>query len=194
MSTRRRVALWGGFLAAAVGLALAVQPSLLAESDPGQWTVYLLGAIAMLYAGVPVYRRRKREHRVVAGPDPEAPAVPPPPGDEVDDMLAVAGSIDPRTADDRRRLRRRLRDAALASIRRREGCDADAAREMVEAGTWTDDPIAASYLSSGPVTISGAGLGLPERLRLRLSGPARRAYAAHRVADEVAALTDPGDR
>lgn len=192
MSRRRRVALGGGILAAATGLALAVRPSLIAHPDPGEWAVSVLGAVALLYAGVPLYRRWKHEPVEPSGPDPETPVRFPTPGKEVDDMLAVAASIDPYTADRRRRLRRRLRDAAVDAVEQREGCDAETAREMVAAGTWTDDPIAASYLTDGPVTVADADEPLPKRFRLRLSAPSRRAYAARRLADEVAALTDPG--
>lgn len=194
MSLRGRVALHGGLLAAGVGLSLAVRPGLLDEPNVGEWAVSVLGGIALLYAGVPLYHRLAEDREHAPGPDPESTPDLPTPGEDVDDLLAAAAGVDPRTERHRLRLRRRLGDVAVDAVRRREGCDAETAREMIDAGTWTADPVAASYLDDGPVDVDDADDPLQERLRLRLSAPARRAYAARRVADEVADLTDPGRR
>lgn len=192
MSVRRRLALGGGVAAAAVGLALAVQPSLLGGAGPDEWAVNVLGAVALLYAGILVYARRTGELETAAVPDPETPTTPPSAGDEMDALLAAAASTRLRATDRRHRLRRRLEQATTAALCRREDCDTETAREMLAEGAWTDDPVAASYFTDGPLEV--ADVPLSARFRLRLSTPSRRAYAVRRVADEMAALTDPGDR
>lgn len=192
MSLRHRLALGGGVVAAAYGLAVAVDPGLAGGTSVDDALVLVVGGLALLYAGVPAYRRRTTERRGAAGPDPEPAATPDPPGADLDRLLAAAGRTDPRTADRRHRLRRRLVEAATDAVRRHENCDAETARRMLTDGTWTDDPVAASYFADGPVDVSGADLSLPRRLRLRVSARARRAYATHRVAETIAALTDPG--
>lgn len=194
MSRRRTVVLWGAILAAAVGLALAVDPGLLAEPDVGEWAVALLGAVALAYALDPLYRRHRHERRVATGPEPETPPTPKTPGDGVDDLVTAAASGDPRADGRRRKLRVRLHEAAVAAVERRENCETDSAREMIESGAWTDDPVAASYFADGPVVVPDDEVPPGRRLRLRLSGPARRAFAARRVADEVAAMMDPEER
>lgn len=191
MSLRGRLALGGGVAAAVLGLALAVDPALVPGLSPNEALVVVLGAVALLYAGIPLHRRRATERRQAAGPDPETETALEPPGEEYDRLLAAAGSTNPHTANRRHRLRRQLLEAAVAAVRRREDCSAEAAREMLAGGTWTNDPLAASYFTRGPIEVADADLPLPLRVRLRLSPGTRRAVAARRVADEVAALTEP---
>lgn len=195
MSVRRRLALAGGVATAALGLALAVAPGLAAGHSVDEAVVVVVGVLALLYAGLPAYRRRVAERRQTGGPEPETSATPDPPGAELDRLLAAAGSTSPRTADRRHRLRRRLFEAATDAVRRREDCDLETARRMLAEGSWTDDPIAASYFAEGRIEVAGADLSLARRLQLRVSASARRAHAARRVADAVASLTGPeGER
>lgn len=191
MSLRRRVVLVGGLLAAGVGIALAVQPSLPLALDLGDGTVSVLGVIALLYAGVPLYRRYANDRQPVRDPEPETTLSLPSPGEEVDEMLSVAAGVELTTAKQRLRLRRRLREAATAAIKQRQDCDTETASEMLEAGTWTDDVVAASFFTDGPVAVTPADVPLGEWIRLRLSAAARRAFAARRVADEIDATTHP---
>ena len=191
MSLRNRLALSGGVAAAIFGIALAVAPGLLAGLSLGETAVTLLGGVALVYAAIPLYGRRNTERRQAPTPDPEQVPTVAPPGEDVDRLLAVAGSTTPHSADRRHRLRKRLEEAAVAAVRRREDCGVDEARRQLAEGTWTDDPVAAAYFTDGPVRIDDADLPLRRRLRLRLSKGTRRARAARRVADEVAALTGP---
>lgn len=191
MTGRNRVALVGGVVAAVVGLAAAADPSLLAL-PVGEAAVGVLGAVALVYALMVLADRRASERRQATAPTPEEVPTVAPPGDDVDRLLAVAGTTGPRTADQRHRLRERLTRAAVRSIRRREDCGVEAAREALATGRWTGDHVAASYFTDGPVA-APADLPVAERVRLRLSRRARRAHAARRAADAVAALEEGAD-
>ncbi|MFB6256734.1 MAG: hypothetical protein ABEH58_08450, partial [Haloplanus sp.] len=68
----------------------------------------------------------------------------PVPGDDVDELLGAAARAP--LPDEEARLRRRLREVAVAAVARRDGVSRTAAAERVEAGTWTEDPVAAAFL------------------------------------------------
>lgn len=188
MTGRNRVALVGGVVAGVAGIALAAAPSLLAL-PVGEAAVGLLGVVALVYALMPLADRRGSERRQADAPTPEEVPTVDAPGDDVDRLLAVAGTTGPRTADRRHRLRERLTRAAVRSIRRHEDCSVETARETLATGEWTDDPVAASYFTDGPVATPG-DLPVADRVRLRLSKRARRTHAARRAADAVAAVGD----
>lgn len=79
-------------------------------------------------------------------------------GADVRERIDVATDYDGSARDDRQRAREavvgRLRPVATAAYARRTGSDRDAARQAIEAGTWTDDPRAAAFLAAedGPST------------------------------------------
>ena len=84
-------------------------------------------------------------------PDPEGVPTADAPGAEFDRL--VDGGW--RTAIGARRyrewLRNHLREAAIRTVMRTERCSREAARRRVEAGTWTDDPVAAAFVvEDGP--------------------------------------------
>lgn len=60
-----------------------------------------------------------------------------------------------RSANDRRH---RLREAAIRATMRAEGCSRTDAGRRVDEGTWTSDPVAASYLSASGRGVLGGGL------------------------------------
>lgn len=190
MTVRRRLALGGGVLAAALGLAGAVDPTLLAGASVGDWALPLLGASALLYAAVPLYQRHAGDDHRASVPAPEPPSSPGPPGAELDRLLSGAATVGRGSVRRRRRLKRRLRTVAVDAVRRRENCSLEAAREALERGEWTDDPVAASYFTDGPVDLSGVSPA--RKVRLRFSPRARRRFGARRVAAAVLATTDPG--
>lgn len=190
--SRHPVALTLGVAVAVVGIAAALAPSLLAPLPAAETLVGGVGAVAVVYALVTLSGRRGADRRQAPDPEPERRPTVRPPGDDLDRLLAVAGSTDAGSDDRRHRLRRQLRNAAVRSVRRREGCDVETARVAVETGSWTDDPVAASYFTDGPVELPEADLGLTDRLRYRVSERERRELAARRVADEVAAAAEVG--
>lgn len=79
----------------------------------------------------------------------------------------------------RRRVRARLRRAAVRAIVQRSGCSVTSARERVGRRTWTDDPVAGAFLAIEGTT--GSRLrALVNRLRFR-----RRARRTARVVVEI---------
>ncbi len=53
----------------------------------------------------------------------------------------------------RRRVRSRLRRAAIRTLVRTADCSGANAESRIEAGTWTDDPVAAEFLGSAPESV-----------------------------------------
>lgn len=121
------------------------------------------------------------------GPDGEGDA--PVPGDEVDRRLAN-GLTDPA---DREAVTGRIESVAVRVLARRDGRSADAARERLAAGTWTDDDRAARFLAA-----DRPSPGTGERLRSLLTGEsalerdATRAVAA--LVERTGGHEDGGDR
>lgn len=71
-------------------------------------------------------------------------------GAEFDATLARVermSSPELRTDDAPEELRERLREATVAVVASREGVDRETAAAHVERGEWTDDPLAAAFLS-----------------------------------------------
>ena len=83
-------------------------------------------------------------------------------GAEFDATLASVETMsgtELRSADAPGELRERLRAAAVALVASREGVDRETAAARVERGEWTDDPLAAAFLSES--------LRAPPAVRLR---------------------------
>lgn len=108
--------------------------------------VAALGAVALLVAAVVV----ERGDTVVQSemPDPEAGVSVPTPGDDLaatlDSWLLAVPLFGSET---RASVRSRLRESAVETVARAEGCTEREARERVESGRWTDDPDAAAFLA-----------------------------------------------
>ena len=188
-STRRLS--WLTLVAAGVvAFALALLPGVAALLPVGvvvDWLgndYFLLGAfggLALVVLGWTVARRATGRVEQAAPPDPETVPDAPRPGDRVDDILARWPWA--LSAADRDYLRERLRTGAVYS-ELGAGRDRATARERVDSGDWTDDPVAARFLSdSGGPTVT-------ERLRLALRGDAWSQHAARTTAR---VLTDGGD-
>ena len=138
---------------------------------------FLLGAfggVALAVLGWMVARRATGRVEQAAPPDPEIVPDAPRPGDRVDEMLARwPWGL---SAADRDYLRERLRTGAVYA-QLGEGRSRAAARERVESGDWTDDPVAARFLAA-----DSAGPTVTERLRLALRGDAWTQHAARTTA------------
>jgi len=133
-----------------------------------------LGGVALAVLGWMVTRRATGHVEQAAPPDPETVPDAPRPGGRVDELLARWPWE--LNAADRGYLRERLRTAAvygeLGSGRSRA-----AARERVESGAWTDDPVAARFLAA-----DSGGPTVTERLRLAVRGDAWTQHAARTTA------------
>lgn len=110
-----------------------------------------------------------------------------PPGDEFELALAELAGRRGRAArpvDHAEHIRERLREDAVRTITRFQGCEPETAREWVANGTWTDDRYAAAFVGE-----SVAGPTWWQSLRDRLVRADRFERAASRTADEIAGYT-----
>ncbi|WP_276280845.1 DUF308 domain-containing protein [Halorussus caseinilyticus] len=181
-----------GVVAVALGLLMAVQPRLASAVGTGYAAVTVVGLLALVQ-GIRVARSRQAtDLQATTTPDVETVETVPTPGDEFDRTVAELRS-GPRRVLIRERadLRETLEAAALTAVADRENCSRQQARERIDAGTWTDDVHAASFLGgtdapSPPVF---------DRLRLAVSTESPFQYRIRRTADAVArtAGVDPSD-
>ena len=188
MSAAVRRAGWAALTAVGVvAFGLALLPgvaTLLPVGAVVAWVgndYFLLGAfggVALVVLSWMVARRAAGQIEQAAPPDPETVPDAPRPGEGVDELLGrwPGGLSDA----DRDYLRERLRTAAVYGELDR-GQSRAAARERVDSGTWTDDPVATRFLaadSSGPT--------VTERLRLALRGDSWTQHAARATARQLA--------
>lgn len=174
----RRVALAAGAAACAYGLVVLVVPAAAVPVPLSTPVVAAAGVFALAAAGVGLVRRLRRSRPL---PDPPGRDGYPAPGDGWRERLATTSAADD---DDRRALRADLADAAVDALAAR-GTPPEAARERVERGTWTDDPLAAAYLRGDPPAFA-------ERLRALAGGPAPFRRRARRTMTAVADAREAG--
>ena len=186
----RRLAASLGVLALGTSLVAIVAPGLLGV-DLDRIVVSVVGVLALLQALRVIQRRRHAELDEAGTPDPELPFATPVPGEDLDSVLD--GFLDTRRMYYRgNRVREGLRSAAVAVLTRYGGYSEAEAGAALEAGTWTEDRVAAAFLGSG------AAPGLPVRARvrnwLRRESPTRRGirHAVDAIAG-VAGFTSGSD-
>lgn len=154
--------------------------------------VALVGVLAGVQGARYLIRRSGLDYAATDPGDPERRYQVPVPGDEIrghDGYRSGRGRAGRRRSGSGRRrrgrvprtLRRRIEAATVETIRLREHCSAAEAERRIEAGTWTDDPIAARYLGAD------VPLSLSTRVRRLLARSPRQAQAA-RALDALEAL------
>lgn len=122
-------------------------------------------------------------------PDPEEVQSAPRPGEAFDEAVAGLPTFDlPWTDDDRTAIRDRLYEAAVGVEMRRANVSRAVARTAVDRGDWTDDRVAAAFLSAE----DGPGPGAGERLRAALRGESWFQRGARLTAREVARIHEGG--
>lgn len=184
-----------GLTVALAGFLMIVDPNLARALATSRGMLILIATLAA-FQGYRVVRDRKRTALEVAETgDPETEQDLPVPGDDFDDLIGqvqrlhspFGGTRSPRHDRNsfvryRRRLKRRLEDAAVATITRKHGCTEETARAAIEDGSWTDDPFAAAFFTGRL-----EGIGWSDRVRLRFSGQGRferrATHAARAIAD-----------
>ena len=188
MTVGRTVAAVVGLFAVAAGLTFAFRPGTAAGFRISEIVIPAVGTIVFLYAGVVLLGRARSERRTGEPPDPELLPDGPVPGDGFDDLVASAGGSSSVAIERRKRLHRRIERVALAAIRRHSDCTESEARELLDSGGWTDDPLAAAYFNDDPVPMSD--VDLRQRVYVTLTGTEPDILAARRAAEEVATLSD----
>jgi hypothetical protein len=178
-----------GAVAAVAGLVFAFVPSLVGGLTPTYGAVVLVGLLATVYGVQRLRGRGAVERRYARPPDREGRPSPPVPGEAFDsrlDGLAPASTREGRAA--RAAVRERLEVAAV-NVLAKEGLDPDEARDRLESGRWTDDPLAAEFF--GPETDEAGGPG--ERVRSLFGDRTGFETRARRTAAAIAARAR-GDR
>jgi len=157
-----------GALAVLTGLLFVVRQEL-AATITLEWTLVLLVAGA---SGVQAFRfvqnRRSTPLDATETGDPERRYEAPTPGDDADEALRIAQGWSRRGRRSRQTLKQRASEAAAAMLVDTAGCSAEEAAEQIRTGEWTDDPVAAWFLSDR------VGLDRGTRLRLVMGSPLSR--------------------
>lgn len=184
-----------GVLATAVGFAMFVAPGLAAAIPidgavtvlGGSWVLAaVFGVAAVLVVLAVISMRAVGGIDQTTPPDPEDVYEVPHPGESFDRFLEGL-RIDERLSGDRHDdVRERLRDTACLTLMRVEDLDKQVARERVEAGDWTDDQVAASFLASGETP------GLAGRILASVRGETGFRRGARRAALAVANYEEGG--
>jgi len=169
--------------AIATGAVAAPVPAARLRGLFGNDYVLVAGLAGLALVAVGAVLLSGRPGRVVAAsmPDPETPRTMPTPGDSLDALVGSWSTLRPLAG--RRRgdeVRRRLREAAVASLAARSGDGRAAARDRVDAGDWTTDRVAARFLAerTRPGATLLAGLDSLVRGRTPLEWEVARTVAA----------------
>ncbi|MFC4449115.1 DUF7269 family protein [Halorussus aquaticus] len=181
-----------GLVAVALGLLMAFVPGFAAAIGTGYAAVTVVGLLALVQAIRVARSRQATELEATETPDVETVETVPTPGDEFDRTVAELRSGPRRDLiRERADLRETLETAAVTAVADRENCSREQARERLDAGTWTDDRHAASFLGgedapSPPVF---------DRVKLAVSTESPSQYRIRRTADAVAraAGVEPAD-
>jgi len=155
---RKRILLAGvGAVAVVVGVAAVFAPALAGSIPFPDLPVVVVGGLAGLFALLVGLRRRDTTIRGAALPEVEAAVEDPIPGTVFDEQLRGAAGIGVDAARNRRVGRRHLADVAIAVLTKTEDYSEAEAEAALVAGTWTDDPIAASCFAEEPESVGVRG-------------------------------------
>lgn len=161
-----------GAAAVLVGLLVSFQQEF-AALLPGSWAfVLLVAVVAGIQTVSTALSRRRTPIREEETGDPERRYEAPVPGDDLTETLRFARNHSRAGDRPRDRIRDRVADAAVAAVADVDGCSKREARERVRTGEWTDDPVAAWFLSEA------VGLTPRERARLLAAAPFSQFEAA----------------
>jgi hypothetical protein len=128
--------------------------------------------------------RRHTQYAATEVADPEERAAARVPGADVDEVLAGTAGRSWYATERRDRVRERVHEAAVEAVVAREGIADEEAASRLAAGTWTDDRVAAAFLSED--------VSMPVRVTLRalVGGETRFAIGAARAVREVVRIQE----
>lgn len=171
-----------GVAAVAIGFVAVVNRGVAAAIDPSAVVVTLIGALAVVQGVRYANERRVRDRRTAALGEPERRAPATVPGTDLDERIARVTSPSLGGYASRRKLRERVRTAAVAAVARDRNCSTAAAERAVEGGTWTDDPAATAFFS--------ADASYPIRIRIgaAVRGRSRYGYGLRAAIDAIGRL------
>lgn len=157
-SLRRGLGLAGG-LVLVFGLLVAVVPDVATGLRIGDLVTLLgndyllvvpLAVLAAVAVLVVLVDRARSGIDQATPPDREGVPTAPHPGSEFDRLAdGGVGLIGRLVGDETRRVRDDLRETAVRTVMRADGCSRERARDRVVTGEWTDDRAAAEFLADG---------------------------------------------
>ena len=170
-----------GVVVAVCGIGLLLLPGLAASLATGLSVLYAMALVSFLY-GLSVADDRARAE--IEGHDVaerETAQELPAPGAEFREEMALVRA---RSSFDSQQLHQSITEdlegIAVQVLTRREGCSEYEARELLERGAWTDDPIAAEFFSTSGLRMTTTEL-LSEMVGRRTSFSEK----VDRVVDEL---------
>ncbi|MFC6961586.1 DUF7269 family protein [Halocatena marina] len=186
-----RLFLASGVIAALFGVIVIADPSVLARigiSFPSVLVV-VIGGIAIIESVRAGYSRFTRSITNPNVPDPECRSVASVLGTELDTQLTdVTRRTRAGGVRDRKRIRERLTETAIEILVRYDGDSPERARERLQDGSWTTDPVAAAFFAS----VDAFHLPLTDRLRMTVIREAAFSQQARRAITALADRTEPG--
>lgn len=184
MSATRRIGLALGVTLVVAGLAAVFVPGVAGGIETNPTSLTAVGLVALLGGGLAVRARLTTTDRRYELPTPERQRTHPTPGDEFDrklETLASRGRM--RGARERRAVRDRLDELAVAVLVRNGDSEA-VARERLAEGTWTDDPHAAAFFAEA----RASDVPLEDRLRAAFSTEPNSKKRARHAVDALARI------
>lgn len=182
---------WTGRVATVVGLGavgLGLVSVVLRETFGFSLTytfVTLVGALAIVQGVRAVSQRRQSEYVATETADPECRFQVATPGDEFDEQIASAVGWSLRNVSAQRDVRNRLQQVAVDALVVHEHCSVAEAEARIDAGTWTDDAVAARFLSD-----DAPDLPLRTRFRSLFRRESRFRHQTRHAVDAIATLQE----
>lgn len=182
----RRLLTAFGVALAVFGIVATFVPSAVPPLSPGRFFLVLIGLLALVQGLRQVGQRRDTDPVQAETDDPETTQDLPVPGAEFDEKLVALYTGN--TLDNKAEIRDRLHEAAVATVKHREGITREAAEERIADGTWTDDRVAAAFFT-GSVP---SDVPLTTRIRLVATLKPKFRMRARRAAEAIADLAVEG--
>lgn len=139
-----RLSLLSGIGMLSIGVVAILAPGVI-QLSTDRAIIRLIGVLGLVQAFRVIQRRRHGTIEMAKTPDPERPISTPEFGEDMESVLAQFLDSH-RIYGHKRKVREGLTAAAIAVLTQFEGLSESDAKEQVNAGIWTDDIYAASYL------------------------------------------------
>lgn len=140
-----------GVVSVVVGFVALFSRGLAGLFDLSYLFVTVVGVVAIVLGLNAITEARERSQEAANVPDVELRYELPTPGEDVDGLLTDAEGFSRASVTRRRNFHERLRAATLETlVARGEYPTTTAAERAVDAGTWTDDPVAAWFVGETP--------------------------------------------
>lgn len=178
----RRIAVLVGLGIIAVGFAFLAVPGIVPPLPMQYVMVSMLGLLALVQGGWIVRNRWRTDTEAHLPPDFERPLSAPTPGADIDRMLYELTQLRQGTIENRERIRERVVEAAIETIRQRDDCSREEAIEKLGEGDWTDDRVATAFLAGQALPATS----LTERVRNWLDDQSDYERRVSRTIDAIA--------